>query len=579
MSGFFGDRLSAAREMIEGGPIDVLTGDYLAELTMTILAKQRDRDARLGYASTFLSQLEEIAVPAAQRGIRIVVNAGGLNPGGLATAARDLLARLGVRAAVAHIEGDDLIPRLDALRAAGHRFHHLETGRDLGEARIVVNTANVYLGGWGIATALRQGADIVICPRVADAALVVGAAAWHFSWPKDAWNELAGAVVAGHLIECGPQVTGGNYSFFEEVPGLAHLGFPLAEIRADGTSVITKHPNHGGTVTVGTVTAQLLYEIAGPRYVAPDVVARVDSVQLQQVGPDRVLVAGVHGEPAPRRLKVAMTYDAGFRNSMTLVLTGLDIESKAAVAREALFKTLGGEETFGAVDVRLVRGDRPDADSNELATALLCVTVSDPDPRRVGRAFSNAVTALALSSYPGFFTTTPPAPERALTGYWPALVDANVINEEVVLADGRRLPIARAPGVDPLWDDPAAGESVRGPRTMARMPLGTVAGARSGDKGGNANVGVWVRTQPEYEWLAGFLTVDRLRRLLPEADGLEVRRYPLPNLLAINFVIVGLLGEGVSTSLRFDPQAKGLGEFLRSRVVDIPIELIEARRA
>ncbi len=575
-SGFYGDRLSAAREMLEGGPIDVLTGEYLAELTMLILWKSRLKDPDAGYATTFLRQMEDVAGLALERGVKIVANAGGLNPAGLATRLRELLQRLGLRASVAHIEGDDVLPRLGELQAAGHELRHLDSGRSLVEAGVEPVSANVYLGAWGIAEALHAGADIVVCPRVTDASLVVGPAAWHFGWARDDWDRLAGAVVAGHIIECGPQATGGNYSFFSEVPGVGHLGFPIAEVSEDGSAVITKHPGTGGLVSIGTVTAQLLYEIQGPRYLNPDVVARFDTIELSAEGPDRVRVSGVRGEPAPPTLKVSINYLGGYRNTMTFVLTGLDIQAKAEVARRQLFESVGGESAFEHVDVQLIRSDRPDAASNAEAIAQLRVTVKDRDPAKVGRAFSNRLIELALASYPGFFTTTPPESETAYGVYWPALLPAELVSQTVVLEDGRRLPVLEPPRQGPEDDAPDHhGGELPDLGPARRVPLGSVFGARSGDKGGNANIGVWARSEEGYRWLEAFLGIDRLRELVPETASLEIRRHRLPNLRSLNFVVAGLLGEGVSSSTRIDPQAKGLGEYLRSRAVDLPEVLLE----
>ncbi len=575
-SGFYGDRLSAAREMLEGGPIDVLTGEYLAELTMLILWKSRLKDPDAGYATTFLRQMEDVAGLALERGVKIVANAGGLNPAGLATRLRELLQRLGLRASVAHIEGDDVLPRLGELQAAGHELRHLDSGRSLVEAGVEPVSANVYLGAWGIAEALHAGADIVVCPRVTDASLVVGPAAWHFGWARDDWDRLAGAVVAGHIIECGPQATGGNYSFFSEVPGIGHLGFPIAEVSEDGSAVITKHPGTGGLVSIGTVTAQLLYEIQGPRYLNPDVVARFDTIELSAEGPDRVRVSGVRGEPAPPTLKVSINYLGGYRNTMTFVLTGLDIQAKAEVARRQLFESVGGESAFEHVDVQLIRSDRPDAASNAEAIAQLRVTVKDGDPAKVGRAFSNRLIELALASYPGFFTTTPPESETAYGVYWPALLPAELVSQTVVLEDGRRLPVLEPPRQPPEPDTPDHhGGELPDLGPARRVPLGSVFGARSGDKGGNANIGVWARSEEGYRWLEAFLSIDRLRELVPETASLEIRRHRLPNLRSLNFVVAGLLGEGVSSSTRIDPQAKGLGEYLRSRAVDLPEVLLE----
>ncbi|MBX6749457.1 MAG: DUF1446 domain-containing protein [Micromonosporaceae bacterium] len=581
-SGFYGDRMAAAREMVDGGPIDVLTGDYLAELTMFILWKARRKDPSAGYARTFLTQLEQVLGTCLDRGIRIVVNAGGLNPAGLAEQVRLLARRLGLAPKVAHIEGDDLLGRLGELVAAGHRLSHLDTGRPLAEAKAEPVSANAYLGGWGIAAALEAGADVVICPRVTDASLVVGPAAWWHGWSRTDYDALAGAVVAGHVIECGPQATGGNYSWFEEIKDPRCPGFPIAEVAADGSSVITKHPGTGGLVSPDTVTAQLLYEIAGPAYANPDVVAYFDTLRLDQVGPDRVRISGTKGGPPPRSLKIAINFLGGYRNTMTLVLTGLDIERKAELARRQLFDLLGGEESFADVDVRLIRYDREDAPSNEQATAHLRITVKDPDPVKVGRRFSDAAMELALAGYPGFHTTTPPTAESAYGVYWPALIPAELVEHRVVLPDGDTLVIPHTSVLDGSAGEPgegrtgspveSAGEVPAGP--TRRVPLGRICAARSGDKGGNANIGLWTRDAASYAWLRGHLTTDRLRELLPEAAGLEIQRYELPNLRALNFVVVGLLGAGVAETARPDPQAKGLGEYLRSRHVDIPVALL-----
>ena len=574
-SGFYGDRFSAAREMVEGGPIDVLTGDYLAELTMMILWKAQRKDRKTGYARTFLGQLEEVMGTCLDRGIKIVTSAGGLNPAGLAQEVRGLAGRLGINAKVAHVEGDDLLDRLPHLQNAGHLFAHLDSGQSLAAAGVEPVTANAYLGAWGIVEALRAGADIVVCPRVTDASLVVGPSAWRFGWERTQWDALAGAVVAGHIIECGPQATGGNYPFLHELPDHRHPGFPIAEVYSDGSSVITKHPGTGGLVSVGTVTAQLLYELGTPAYVNPDVVARFDTIVMEEQGPDRVRICGVRGEPAPADLKVCLNYLGGYRNTMSLVLTGMDIEEKAAMVTEMLFDLLGGRQSFESVDIHLTRSDRPDAPSNELASAQLRITVKDPEPTKVGRAFSNTALELALASYPGFYTTTPPSGESAYGVYWPTLVPAVEVDHVAVLPDGTRIHVPPTEPCPPVTVEVPHAELPSPPGgPIRRLPLGTVFGARSGDKGGNANVGLWARSDEGYAWLARELTVERFRQLVPEAADLEILRYELANLRAVNFVIVGLLGEGVASSVRADPQAKSLGEYVRSRRVDLPQALL-----
>lgn len=582
-SGFYGDRLAAAREMVDGGPIHVLSGDWLAELTMLLLARQRQRNPDAGYARTFVTQMTDVLGDCVERGIRVVTNAGGQNPTGCARAIERICDEAGIDATVAVVLGDDLVDRWDALSAT-HPMHNADTGEDLAVLGAPPVTANAYLGGWGVTEALRAGADVVITGRIADAALVLGPAAWHFGWSRDNWDALAGAVVAGHIIECGTQCTGGNYAFFEEVPGLDHPGFPIAEIHADGSSVITKHPGTGGMVSVGTVTAQLLYEVAGPHYPTPDVVARLDTVELTPDGPDRVRVTGVRGLPAPDRVKVAVNVEWGWRNAMTFVLTGLDIDAKAALVEQTLWGELeGGRMGVAHAQTDLLRLDHPDPTANTEAMALLRVVVADPDRTRVGRAFSDTVMGMLLASYPGMFTTSPPTDATPVGVYWPVLLPWSVVSCEVHVG-GHELVIPPPPVTAPApSDEPVTSPAVTGPAGPARdwgsepsvpLPLGRIAGARSGDKGGNANVGFWAVSPEAHDWLSWFLTAERVRSLLgPEAADLSVERYDFANLAAINFVVRGLLGRGVAATTRFDSQAKGLGEFLRSRVVSVPTRL------
>jgi hypothetical protein len=551
-SGFYGDRASAMHEQLSGGQIDVLTGDYLAELTMLILGRDRLADANLGYAKTFLRQLDSTLGIALDEGVKIVANAGGLNPAGLAAAVRVLADHLGLDVAVAHVEGDDLRARAGEL--------------GLGEPL----AANAYLGAWGIVECLNSGADVVVTGRVTDASLVVGPAAAHFGWPRTSYDALAGAVVAGHVIECGPQATGGNYAFFRELPDLDKpLGFPIAELYADGSSVITKHPGTGGAVTTGTVTAQLLYEIGGPRYAGPDVTTRFDTIALTDDGPDRVRINGVRGEPPPPTLKVGLNTLGGFRNEVTFVLTGLDIEAKAAFVRSQLAHL---DATW-----TLARTDHPDAPVQEQAAALLRCVVRGTDPKALGRAFSGAAIELALASYPGFHVTAPPGDASPYGVFTAAYLPASEVPHIAVHADGTRVEIGQADEtreLAPVGEPPApvparpAGEPTR------RAPLGTIVGARSGDKGGSANVGVWAHSDQAFEWLSGYLGVAEFQRLLPETASLPVARHDLPNLRALNFVVDGILGEGVASNARHDPQAKALGEWLRSRAVDIPESLL-----
>jgi hypothetical protein len=571
-SGFFGDRLSAAREMVEGGPIDVLTGDWLAELTMYILHKTRERSG--GYARSFLRELEDVLPACVERGIAVVANAGGLDPEGLAAAVKELARRQGVDVQVASVSGDDITPRLTELRAAGEAFVNLDTGEPLPPDAAVV-TANAYLRARPIADALNAGAQVVVTGRVTDAALVVGPALHNFGWSDGDLDPIAGSVVAGHVIECGAQCCGGNYAFFEEVPDRERIGFPIAEVYPDGSSVITKHPGTGGAVTVGTVTAQLLYEIGGPRYLSPDAVARFDTIELAQEAADRVRVSGVRGEPPPQTLKVTANLDAGWRNSMTLALTGAQVEEKARFAAAAVWAGIeAGRAAFTETSEDL------SGDLTGGGMAYLRLAVRGEDEFAVGRAFSGAVIETSLSSYPGTFFTSAPSGAQGVARYWPTTVASSAVTPRVE-CDGTVVPpsppasSSEPAGLTPLPAVPASESASPAPQSgLARVPLGVLLGARSGDKGGDANVGLWADEDEVDAWMQRDLTTDAFRALLPEAKAFEVSRYPLPNLRAVNFVVHGILGWGVASNLRLDTQAKGLGELVRARQIDVPAALL-----
>ena len=585
-SGFFGDRPSGAREMVEGGPIDVLTGDWLAELTMLILSRIRAKRPGGGYARTFLTQMEEVMGTCLDRGISVVSNAGGLDPRGCAEAVAEVADRLGLDPTIAYVDGDDLLPRMDELVSTGSLLPFDGNGGDIGLGDPAAYlTANAYLGCWGIVEALERGADIVVTGRVTDAAVTCGPAAHHHGWARDDWDRLAGGVVAGHVIECSAQATGGNYSFFHEIDDIdrrPRVGFPWADVAADGSSVIGKHDGSGGAVTVGTVTSQLLYEIGGPEYLGPDVTARFDSIRLEQAGPDRVGVSGVRGQAPPATLKVALNELGGYRNSFTVALTGLDVEAKARFAADAFWDACPFEpDDFASVVSRVVRTEKTDPGTQEEATAIWRLTVKDPDDRKVGRAFSDAMVHTALAGIPGMYGLGGgPSSAEPFGVYRPAKVPSELVPQyvHVLDRDGPSENVTQVDSVAPTGEPveitveppaPAPG----GPTVVA--PLGTVAGTRSGDKGGDANLGVFARTGPAWAWLDATLTVHRLRELLPEAADLRIDRHRFPAIRSLNFVLHGLLDEGVAASTRQDAQAKALGEWLRARVVPIPQAVLD----
>ena len=577
-SGYYGDKLSAAKEMVEGGPIDVLTGDYLAELTMTILFNQKmQRGEDKGYVGTFLKQVKDVAESCKNKNIKIVTNAGGLNPSSMASEIEAILGELKIDLKVAYIDGDDLMPRLGDLNDQGEVFKNIDKNIPLAESGYQTLTANAYLGAWGIKEALDKGADIVVCPRVTDAAVVIGPAAWKFNWQRTDYDALAGALAAGHIIECGCQATGGNYSFFKEVPSFDNVGYPIAEIENDGSFTITKHPGTGGLVSVGTVTAQLLYEIGSPAYINPDVIGHFDTLSIEQEDTDRVYVSGCRGSTPPSTHKACINLAGGYRNGMDLVLTGLDIEEKAEAFTNALFNSVGGKDQFDEVSINLHRTDKENPNSNEEAMATLSLSVKSNNPDLVGRLFSAKIIELSLANYPGFFSGGGGKKPGPVIVYWPALVDSKHIKEYVHLKGDTTeiIPTSQLNFEENFYQkNPIEiGPALKG--ETKEIPFGQLYGARSGDKGGCANMGVWAKTDKAFSFLYEFLTVEKLKELLPDLNKFDIDRYDLPNIKSLNFYIHGILEDGVSSNNRKDGQAKSLGEYLRAKFVEIPIEIIE----
>ena len=577
-SGYYGDKLSAAKDMVEGGPLDVLTGDYLAELTMAILFNQKlQRGEDKGYVGTFLKQVKAVAETCKEKNIKIVTNAGGLNPSSMANEIEKILEELGVSLKVAYITGDDLMPRMDALIKDGETFSNIDRQIPIKDSGCQTLTANAYLGAWGIKEALDAGADIVVCPRVTDAAVVIGPAAWKFNWSRDDYDALAGALAAGHIIECGCQATGGNYSFFKEVASFDNVGYPIAEIKSDGSFYITKHPNTGGLVSTGTVTAQLLYEISSPAYLNPDVIAHFDTLKIEQDSKDRVYVSGCRGSSPTQSHKVCINLAGGYRNGMEFILTGLDIEEKAKIITDALFHSVGGKDQFDEVSILLDRTDKEDPNSNEEAMASLRISVKSKNADLVGRMFSAKMIELALANYPGFFTGGGVRSGGPVLVYWPALIDSKHIKETVHI-DGKTIEVlpTNQLGLEEIYYQKQPIDVPPAPSDAPlRKPLGELFGARSGDKGGCANIGVWAKTENAFSFLNEYLTVETLKKLMPDVAEFDIDRYELPNILSLNFYIHGILQDGVSSNTRKDGQAKSLGEYLRSKYIDMPKSLIE----
>ena len=576
-SGFYGDKLSAAKDLVDGGPIDVLTGDYLAELTMAILFGQKmQRGEDKGYVGTFLKQINQIAKSCKEKNIKIVSNAGGLNPKSMAIEIEKILKEQSIDMKVAYIDGDDLMSTISNLKKSGEEFKNIDKGKKLDESGYSPLTANAYLGAWGIKEALDKGADIVVCPRVTDAAVVIGPTAWKFNWKRDNYDALAGALAAGHIIECGCQATGGNYAFFKEVESFDNVGYPIAEIYDDGSFYVTKHPDTGGLVSTGTVTAQLLYEINSPAYVNPDVIAHFDTLKIEEVEKDKVYVSGCRGSSPPDKHKVCINLAGGFRNGMEIILTGLDIEDKAKVFTDALFNSVGGRKQFDDVSIQLHRTDKENPNSNEEAMASLLVSVKSKDQNLVGRLFSAKIIELALANIPGFFAQGGVKSSGPVIIYWPALVDSKHIKEKVHI-DGEEIEVIPTSQLELeeiyYQKEPIKIKKIK-KEDEKEIYFGEIYGTRSGDKGGCANLGVWAKNANSFAFLHDFLTVKKLKELLPDLNQYKIERFELANINSLNFYIHDILQDGVSSNDKKDGQAKSLGEYLRAKKVKVPQSII-----
>lgn len=441
--GFWGDWLEAPVRQVTQGPVDYLMMDYLAEVTMSILQKQKSRDPHLGYAKDFVPLMERILPVIVERGIKVTSNAGGVNPQACAEAVAAAGRRLGLagKLTIGVVTGDDLLPRLDDLLSRGHELRNLDSGEPLGALRDKVQSANAYLGAAPVVEALRRGANVVITGRVTDTGLTLGPLMHAFGWAGDAWDLLAAGTVAGHTIECGAQSSGGNdLADWNRVPDLANVGYPIVEARADGTFDIIKHPGTGGRVSVAGVTEQLVYEMGDPTaYITPDCVADFTSIRLRQAGKDRVRFSGIRGRPATDKLKVSLAYFYGYKAVGTLVYAWPDAYAKARAADRILRQRLRDLGlTFEAilteyVGVNATHGPLAGPPSPDAPEVQLRVGVRSPDLAAVDR-FTREIAPLILNGPPTVtgFAGGRPKPEE-IVAYWPALIDKTEVRPAVEL--------------------------------------------------------------------------------------------------------------------------------------------------
>ncbi|OQV06041.1 hypothetical protein CLAIMM_10679 [Cladophialophora immunda] len=592
VSGSTGDRLDGLKSMLTGDTtVDAIVGDWLSEFNLASRSLQVRAGKKAGYEPGFLYSLRDALqeyVDYRNPNLRIVVNAGGLDPRGLAEEVHKLLVARGCPRKVAYVVGDNLLPQINNLdiqpltRATGDFQSWKHKYPD-------VILALVYIGCWGIVQALEAGADIVICGRCTDASTVMGVAAWWHGWKRTDVDKLAGSLVAGHLIECGCYVTGGNFGGFQSLfPKYYDLSFPVASIGTDGTSVIQKHSNQNGIVTVDTVRGQLLYEIQGPFYYNADVIADLSGIKVEQIGPDRVHVSGFKGLPAPETLKVAIMALGGYQAEFSLYVTGLASKEKAQ-SFEIMSRKMLDTSQYNVLDFQLYGTPKEDPQSQLEATLQLRVLAQAKDPKCLSSGrFLGPLMSNQLSGYPGLtanvdFRTAEP---KLLSTYFPGLVNQKHVQLHVffvsqghargIAVPGHEVytPVHLLPGQPDYQPANPAPFSAFGPTVKA--PLGLAVYARSGDKGANVNVGFFIprgiHEAEKYDWLRSLLTTERLRELLAREATAEthIERCELPHIRAVHFVIHGLLGAGVSTSVKMDALGKNLAEYLRARHVDIP---------
>jgi hypothetical protein len=576
-SGFWGDEAAAVRRQVDGGPIDYLTMDYLAEITMIILARQKAEKEEAGYARDFISHVGSVLDEIAAKNITVIANAGGINPGACARALERLMEERGVRLPVAIVDGDDLMPRLSDLTTEGCDFRHLDTGVPATDILPKVNAANAYIGARPIVAALAKGARVIITGRTYDAASVVAPMVHEFGWDWEDWDRLASGLLAGHLIECGAQVTGGNYTLWREVASYENMGYPLVEVGADGTFVLTKHPGTGGLVSPRTATEQILYEIGDPRaYRSPDVTADFTSCRLEELGQDRVRVSGVRGRPPSDQLKVSMTYDAGFKIMASVAVSGPDAVAKAQKFAEIYWGRIHADLNERRTDIvgqSACWGESgaPPTEPNEV---VLRFAARAGDPRVLG-AMAKELAGIALAGPAGICGAGGRPQISPAFGYWPALIARSKVTARVFF-DGHyeEVPCERGtvaelevPDEGPLPDSSSRAERVR-------VPLARVAHSRSGDKGDLCNIGVAALEPKLYPEILREVTAERVAAYFRSNVRGPVTRYRLDNLNAMNFVLQGALDGGGTVSLLFDAQGKTMAQGLLNMEVDIASDLL-----
>ncbi|KAH8807497.1 hypothetical protein F5884DRAFT_880589 [Xylogone sp. PMI_703] len=595
-SGSSSDRRSALADLAancDHDPVDVIVGDWLSEANMTKSAGRLKTGSGLAYELSFIEALSPALRDLAKYGIKVVVNAGASDTLGLYNIVLKLVERFKLPLKVAWIEGDSVLDVIQKEQRNGVTFQSICTGEKLVDWKFDPIYAHAYLGGLGIAKALDFGADIVVCGRVSDASMVIGSAVWWHKWRHDQLEELANALIAGHLIECSTYVCGGNFTGFKSLQPKSwqNIGYPIAEISKGGEVIITKQKNTGGLVSPQTCTSQLLYEIQGPWYFNSDVTAVINNISFENLSMDRVAVRGVQALPPPRTTKVGITASGGFQAEVHYFIVGLDAKEKAKMLEEQIRYILQPYlKKFTLLDFSIIGSVGEDADSQNAATVdfrILAQTASKEDLKP--RFFVRPITDCIMQAYPGatFHLDLRTAFPKPIYEYFVTLLPQSLILHKVHIQDGRSFKIDSPKDDDEQSvvypqrqpsEDEAVLSTAMDPDIFSntvRGPLGWLVHARSGDKGSNANVGFWVRHEDEYDWLRSLLSVNRMKQLLgKEYSGNKIDRVEFPNLFAVHFLLHDHLDRGVSCTKTYDVLGKNLAEYLRGRHVDLPARFL-----
>jgi hypothetical protein len=606
--GYWGDDPFALRRQLLGPTrLDYVSVDFLAELSMSILQKQRAKDPAAGWARDFLTQIEPLLGALKGRGTRIVTNAGGVNPRGCAAALLAAGRAQGVDLRVAVVSGDDILPRIPELRAAGADLRNMETGEAFDPIADRLVAANAYFGALPVREALRLQPDVVVCGRVTDTGITLGPMMAAFDWSETAYDRLAAGIVAGHIVECGAQATGGNFTDWRKIRSFDEMGFPILECSADGSFVVTKQPGSGGLVTCATVREQLLYEMGDPHaYLTPDGVADFTTIALAGDGRDRVRVSGIRGGPPTPFLKVSTAYSDGFKASGSLIVSGPDARAKARRLAEIGWSRLFAElERAGlgrpeATETELVGDDSCHGrltPSHTPTEILLRLSVRDPSRPRLG-VFRKILPSLILSGPPGVAVTGGASQISKVVSYWPCLVPRSTVLPVIELWEqpaGASAPVCVASRGPLAWPEVPGSQASRSPKptsaakappvrgpasggSRVRLPLLALAHARSGDKGDTANIGLIGRSPECYAWLTRHVTTARVESWFRDKARGRVVRHLVPNLWAINFLLENALGGGGTRSLRLDAQGKTLSQALLRCEVEAPRRLLATIR-